>query len=145
MNAMNTSSSARLRSLRQGGFSLVEILIVVALIAVIGGFVARQVFGGQDKAKANLAKAQIQTLVGKIEQYQLDNGGAPTSLEDLVRQPSGSRSWLGPYAKEADVKDPWGRAFLYQTGGDVDFEIISLGKDGKPGGDSVNRDIKSSE
>jgi general secretion pathway protein G len=145
MNAMNTSSSARLRSLRQGGFSLIEILIVVALIAVIVGFATNQIFGGQDKAKANLAKAQIQTLVGKIEQYQLDNGGAPTSLEDLVRQPSGSRTWLGPYAKESDLKDPWGRAFQYQTGGDTGFEIVSLGKDGKAGGDSVNRDIKSSE
>ena len=59
MNAMNTSSSARLRSLRQSGFSLIEILIVVALIAVIVGFATNQIFGGQDKAKANLAMARF--------------------------------------------------------------------------------------
>lgn len=142
---MNTSSSMRLRSLRQSGFSLIEILIVVALIAVIVGFATNQIFGGQDKAKANIAKAQVQTLVGKIEQYQLDNGGVPNSLDDLVRQPSGSRSWLGPYAKESDLKDPWGRPLQYSTGGDAGYEIVSLGKDGKPGGESFNRDIKSSD
>jgi general secretion pathway protein G len=145
MNAMNASNTARLRTLRQGGFSLIEILIVVALIAVIVGFATNQIFGGQDKAKANLAKAQIQTLVGKIEQYQLDNGSVPTSLDDLFRQPSGSRTWLGPYAKESDTKDPWGRAFQFAAGGDAGYEIKSLGKDGKPGGDSFNRDISSAD
>lgn len=142
---MNTSSSARLRSLRQSGFSLIEILIVLALIAVVMGFAANQIFGGQDQAKARLAQSQIQSLVGKIEQYQLDNGGAPSVLEDLVRQPSGSRTWLGPYAKESELKDPWGRPFQYSTGGDAGYEIVSLGKDGKAGGDSVNRDIKSGD
>ena len=87
----------------------------------------------------------ISTLVGKIEQYQLDNGSVPTSLDDLVRQPSGSRTWLGPYAKESDTKDPWGRAFQFAAGGDTGYEIKSLGKDGKPGGDSFNRDISSAD
>lgn len=142
---MNANNTVRLRRLRQGGFSLIEILIVLALIAVVMGFAANQIFGGQDQAKARLAQSQIQSLVGKIEQYQLDNSGAPATLEDLVRQPSGSRTWLGPYAKESELKDPWGRPFQYSTGGDVGYEIVSLGKDGKPGGESVNRDIRSSE
>ena len=144
---MNASNARRLRSLRQTGFSLIEILIVVALIAVIAGLVANQVFGGQDRAKASLTRTQIQTLTGKIEQYQLDNGNLPGSLSDLVRQPSGSSTWLGPYAKEADIKDQWGKDFQYSAGGEGDagYSLISLGKDGKPGGDSVNRDIKNTD
>ncbi len=81
------SRAHSLRAALQNGFSLIEILIVVALIAVIAGMVANQVFGGQDKAKWNLTRTQVQTLTGKIEQYQLDNGGVPSSLEDLIRLP----------------------------------------------------------
>lgn len=144
---MNASNAQRLRSLRQSGFSLIEILIVVALIAVIAGLVANQVFGGQDRAKASLTRTQIETLTGKIEQYQLDNGGLPGSLSDLVRQPSGSATWLGPYARESDLKDQWGREFQYSEGGEGEagYSLVSLGKDGKPGGDSYNRDIKNTD
>lgn len=134
-----------LRQARQTGFSLIEILIVVALIAVIAGMVANQVFGGQDKAKWNLTRTQIQTLTGKIEQYSLDNGGAPSSLEDLVRQPSGANSWLGPYAKEADLKDQWGKPLSYSQEGEAGYTISSYGKDGKAGGESWNRDISSAD
>lgn len=139
------SRAHALRAALQSGFSLIEILIVVALIAVIAGMVANQVFGGQDKAKWNLTRTQIQTLAGKIEQYQLDNGGVPSSLEDLVRQPSGANSWLGPYAKEADLKDQWGKPLNYSQEGEAGYTIGSYGKDGKAGGESWNRDISSAD
>ena len=131
---------------QQSGFSLMEILIVIVLIGMVVAFAANQILGGADKAKWQLAKSQVTTLTTKIESYALDNGGAPERLEDLVKQPGNASSWLGPYAKAEDIKDPWGRDFEYRTPGEnSDYDIISYGKDGKPGGDSWNRDIKSGD
>lgn len=140
---MPMKRSAVRMSRRQGGFTLIEIMIVVGIIALIGGIVATTVFGESDRAKARLAVSQLQTIAGKIESFELDNGSPPQRLEDLVRQPSGSTSWLGPYARENDLKDPWNRQFEYRVPGQsgAKFELISLGADGKPGGDSYNRDI----
>jgi general secretion pathway protein G len=131
----------------QAGFSLIEILIVVALIGLIAGLVANQVFGGRDRAQWNLAKTQIQSLGAKIEQYEMDNGGPPGQLEDLIRQPGGAKSWLGPYAKESELKDPWNRQIEYRNTGEGNYayQLISYGKDGKPGGDSWNRDISNTD
>jgi len=134
------------RSIAQHGFTLIEILIVVGIIALIGTLVANRIFGGADKAKWQLAKSQVQTLAAKIESYELDTGGVPQQLQDLVAQPNGVSSWLGPYAKEADIKDPWGKPFEYRVPGQRGkFDLISLGADGKPGGDSWNRDISNNE
>lgn len=127
----------------QAGMSLLEIIIVIVLIGAVLTLVGSRVLGGADRGKANLAKSQVQTLAGKIENYQLDTGALPSKLEDLVVQPSGSAGWLGPYAKEAELKDPWGNAIHYQTPGEGrPFDLLSLGKDGQPGGDSYNGDIK---
>lgn len=131
---------------QQSGFSLMEILIVIVLIGMVVAFAANQILGGADKAKWQLAKSKVTTLSTKIEGYSLDNGGPPERLEDLVKQPGNASGWLGPYAKDEDIKDPWGRDFEYRTPGEnSDYEIISYGKDGKPGGESWNRDIKSSD
>ena len=134
------------RGLRQAGFTLIEILIVVGIIAIIGGIVANRIFGGQDRAKWQLAKSQVQTLAAKIESYELDNGGPPSQLQDLVSEPSGADGWLGPYAKEAELKDPWGKVFEYRAPGQsAKFDLISYGADGRPGGDSWNRDISNND
>ena len=134
------------RSTAQLGFTLIEILIVVGIIAIIGGIVANRIFGGADRAKWQLAKSSIQTLAAKIESYELDNGQVPAQLRDLSVQPSGAGSWLGPYAKETELKDPWGRAFDYRTPGqNGKFDLVSLGADGKPGGESWNKDITNNE
>lgn len=132
--------------LRQAGFSLLEILIVVALIAFIGTMVANSVFGGSDRARARLAETQLNMLAGKIEQYELDVGALPQNLEDLVRQPSGSSSWLGPYAKADELKDPWQRPIEYRAPGtETRFDLVSLGADGRPGGEGVDRDISPAQ
>ncbi|MBP3984460.1 type II secretion system major pseudopilin GspG [Pseudoxanthomonas helianthi] len=123
--------------------SLLEIIIVLVLIGLVVTFVGSRVLGGADRGKANLAKSQIQTLAGKVENYQLDTGSLPSKLEDLVAQPGNATGWLGPYAKEAELKDPWGHAIEYRVPGDnKPFDLISLGKDGQPGGESFNADIK---
>ena len=72
------------------------------LIGGIVAFAATQIFGGSDKAKFNLAKAQVQTLAQKVESYESDTGSLPRSLGDLLTQPGDAEGWLGPYAKEAE-------------------------------------------
>lgn len=126
----------------QAGFSLIEIIVVVVLIGGIVAFAASRILGGGDRAKVNLAKAQVQTLAEKVQQYEMDTGGLPQTLDDLVKAPGNATGWLGPYAKEAELKDPWTRPFAYTVPGEGQpFGLRSLGADGQPGGDSVNADI----
>lgn len=127
----------------QSGFSLIEIIIVTVLIGGIVAFAATQIFGGSDKAKFNLAKAQVQTLAQKVESYESDTGSLPNTLGDLLVQPGDAEGWLGPYAKEAELQDPWKREIEYRVPGEAGaFDLISLGADGKQGGTSVDADIK---
>jgi general secretion pathway protein G len=127
----------------QAGMSLLEIAVVMILIGGIVALVASRVMGGADKGKYRLAQAQIQTVAGKIESYRLDTNALPGSLNDLVAQPAGVSGWLGPYAKAAELKDPWGRDLDYRAPGENGpFDLSSLGADGKPGGQSIDADIK---
>jgi len=127
----------------QSGMSLLEIIIVIVLIGAVLTLVGSRVLGGADRGKANLGKTQIQTLAGKVENYKLDTGRLPAKLEDLATQPAGAAGWLGPYAKPAEFNDPWGNAVQYRVPGEGrPFDLISLGADGQPGGDSYNADIR---
>lgn len=127
----------------QGGFSLIEIILVVVLIGGIVAFAASRILGGGDRAKVKLAQAQLQTLAEKVQQYQMDTGALPASLDALVAAPSGVAGWLGPYAKQADLKDPWMHPVQYKVPGDGRaFDLVSLGADGQPGGDSVDADLR---
>jgi len=127
----------------QAGFSLIEIILVVVLIGGIVAFAATRILGGGDRAKVNLAKAQVQTLAEKVQQFDMDTGSLPGSLDELVTQPGNAAGWLGPYAKTAELNDPWNHPFEYTVPGDGQaFDLVSLGKDGKPGGSSVDADIK---
>ena len=127
----------------QAGFTLIEIIIVVVLIGGIVAFAASRIMGGGDRAKVNLAKAQVQTIGEKLAQYEMDTGALPPALANLVSAPENSAGWLGPYAKPGDLKDPWGHPYAYRMPGaeGAPFDLSSLGKDGQPGGDSVNADI----
>ena len=128
---------------RQAGLSLLEIIIVIVLIGAVLTLVGSRVLGGADRGKANIAKSQVQTVAGKVENYQLDTGKLPAKLDDLVTQPGGTSGWLGPYAKPAELNDPWGHPLEYRAPGEGQpFDLISLGKDGKVGGSSYDADIK---
>ena len=127
----------------QRGFSLIEIILVVVLIGGIVAFAASRILGGGDRAKANLARAQVQTLAEKVQQYEMDTGGLPPALEALVDNTGNAAGWLGPYAKAGELKDPWNHAYVYRVPGDGQaFDLVSLGKDGQAGGESVNADVK---
>lgn len=131
------------RRAAQAGFSLIEIIIVTVLIGGIVAFAASRILGGGDKARFKLAQSTVQTMAEKVNSYRDDTGSLPATLEDLVRQPASANGWLGPYAKEADLKDPWGTPYVYRVPGDSQaFDLVSLGADRKEGGDSVDADIK---
>lgn len=128
----------------QGGFSLIEIIIVVVLMGAIVAFAATRIIGGGDRAKVRLAEAQVQTLAEKINQYEMDTGALPGALSDLVKAPGGVGGWLGPYAKPAELNDPWNTPYEYRVPGDAGpFELVSYGADRRPGGESVDADIRS--
>lgn len=127
----------------QRGFSLIEIILVVVLIGGIVAFAASRILGGGDRAKANLARAQVQTLAEKVQQYEMDTGGLPPALEALVDNTANAAGWLGPYAKAGELKDPWNHPYVYRVPGEGQaFDLASLGKDGQPGGESVDADVK---
>ena len=129
---------------RQRGFSLIEIILVVVLIGGIVAFAATRILGGGDRARVRLAEAQVQTLAEKVHQFEMDTGSLPATLDQLVVQPGGAVGWLGPYAKESELRDPWNTAFEYRAPGDgKPFDIVSYGADRKPGGDSVDADIRN--
>ena len=134
------ASRAPVARTAQAGFSLIEIIIVVVLIGGIVAFAASRILGGGDRAKAKLAVSQVQTLAEKVQQYEADTGALPDSLNQLVT--SDASGWLGPYAKTAELNDPWNHPFEYKVPGEnKPFDLMSLGKDGKVGGTSVDADI----
>lgn len=128
---------------RQGGMSLIEIIIVIVLIGAVLTFVGSRVIGGKDRGDYNLGKSAVQTLAGKIESFRMDTGRLPNSLDELVTAPGDASGWLGPYAKAAELRDPFGHPYEYRVPGENgDFDLVFLGKDGQPGGTSVDADFK---
>lgn len=127
----------------EAGFSLLEIMIVIVLIGGIVALVGTRIFGTSDQAKYHIAQTQVDTVASKIEQYQSDTGSLPPNLEALVKAPGNVNGWLGPYAKDKDLKDPWNHPLLYKVPGEGGaYDLISYGRDGKPGGDSVDADVR---
>ena len=134
-NRFNRSNSAT-------GFSLVELLAVILLLGIIAGIVVPKVFGNLEKGKWQATKTKTQTVSTKVESYAMDVGRPPEQLQDLVSKPGNADNWAGPYAKDSELKDAWGRAFEYKAPGEHgDFDVISLGSDGQPGGEQWARDI----
>jgi len=123
------------------GFTLIEMVMVIALIGIVMGVVGNYAFQRFNQGKYDAGKLAVKSLGGKIEIYIVQNGSPPQSLNDLVNRPGNAQDWNGPYAKESDLKDPFGHPFQYKAPGEHgDFDLIFLGKDGAPGGDGLNKD-----
>jgi len=128
------------------GFTLVELLLVLMILALIGGLVLPGIIGKAEGAKVKVAASQVSRLSMAVESYYLDTGSIPQSLQSLVDDNGGDKGWNGPYVKAASLKDPWGREYEYRSPGEHgDFDISSMGADGSPGGDGKNADINSWE
>jgi general secretion pathway protein G len=134
----------RIPSRRQHGFTLLEIIIVFVLIAGLLSFLVPKIYDQMGTAQAREAKIRMQSLIGNIEIYKLEVGRYPDNLQALVKQPSGVDRWNGPYAKDVDIKDSWGNDYRYTVPGTgKPYDLISLGADGKEGGDGPNKDISN--
>lgn len=128
----------------QRGFTLVELLLVLVILALIAGLVLPGIIGKAEGAKVRAAASQISRISMSVESFYLDTGSAPDALNELVSEPGNVTGWNGPYVKNSILKDPWGREYQYRSPGQHgDFDIFSYGADGQMGGDGKNADINS--
>jgi general secretion pathway protein G len=148
--------SSRTRSVRsvgraRAGFTLIELLVTIAIIATLAAIVAPSLFGNIGEARRGTAKSQIQILSLALDAYRLDNDSFPTTqqgLEALRSVPSADPppNWKGPYLRQLVPLDPWGRPYVYVSPGVSNpnaYDLYTLGKDGKPGGDGEDTDVTS--
>lgn len=137
------------RKRRQAGVTLIEMLVVVAIIGLFVAIVAPNMFKSADKARITATRDQIRSFMTALGSYKLDTGIFPTTeqgLQSLRVKPSEDvNGWNGPYMPQEVPKDPWGHDYVYKYPGDHGDEpdIISLGADGQPGGEGLNADIVS--
>lgn len=135
------------RSSTPNGFTLLELLVVVAIIGLLAGYVGPKYFNQLGKAETKAAKAQISAFASALDQYRLDTGHYPStshSLLALQTKPTGEPKWAGPYLSKDIPLDPWGKPYLYKSPGDHgEFDLISYGRDGRPGGSGEDSDVTS--
>ncbi len=154
---LGTASNHALRTTHfpnrpRGGFTLIELLVVIAVIAILAALVGPMVFRNVADAKTSAAKAQVELFGLALDQYRLDNDYYPSTaqgLEALRTAPLGeppARNWRGPYLRKAVPLDPWGRAYVYVSPGEKNpqgYDLVTLGRDGKAGGEGEDADISS--
>ncbi|GAB4190240.1 MAG: type II secretion system major pseudopilin GspG [Wenzhouxiangellaceae bacterium] len=132
----------------QGGFTLIEILVVLVILGILAAVVVPRVLDQPDKARVTKARQDIQALVTAMNLYRLDNFSYPSTqqgLQALISRPNGrpeAPNWKAGGYVDRLPQDPWGRDYLYlNPGAHGEIDIFSYGADGAPGGDGINSDI----
>ena len=133
------------------GFTLIELLVTIAIIATLAAIVAPSLFSNIGDARRNTAKSQIQILSLALDAYRLDCDTVPTTEQGLAALRSlpisdPPQNWKGPYLRQLVPPDPWGRPYVYVAPGVTNpssYDLYTLGKDGKPGGDGESADVTS--
>jgi general secretion pathway protein G len=129
------------------GFTLLELLVVMVIIGLLVGYVGPRYFSQIGTSEIKAARAQIDGFEKAVELFRIDVGHFPTSeqgLAVLFTKPANEPKWRGPYLKKAPPLDPWGNPYVYRSPGQRgDFDIVSLGKDGQPGGEGEAADISN--
>lgn len=127
------------------GFTLLELLVVMVIIGLLAAFVGPRYFAQLGKSELKVAKAQIEAFGKALDTYRIDVGHYPATeqgLAALVAAPGNETKWQGPYLEKQVPNDPWGRPYVYRSPGQTgDFDLLTLGKDGQPGGDKENGDV----
>ena len=130
----------------KAGFTLIELLVVLVILGLLAALVVPQLFPKLGKGKQSAAKAQIELFGQALDQFRLDVGRYPTTQEGLatlVTNP-GIDKWEGPYLKKGLPNDPWGRPYIYTCpGSHGEYDIVSYGRDGQPGGEGEDKDVES--
>jgi general secretion pathway protein G len=130
---------------KRRGFTLLELLVVMVIIGLLAGYVGPKYFGQIGKSEVKAAKAQIDAFEKALDQYRLDVGRYPPTeigLAGLVAKPANEPKWAGPYLKKGVPVDPWGQPYVYKSPGEHgEYDLLSLGKDGRPGGSGEAADI----
>ncbi|MGJ7917491.1 type II secretion system major pseudopilin GspG [Massilia sp. LXY-6] len=133
---------------RSGGFTLLELLVVIVIIGLLAAYVGPKYFSQLGKSEVTVARAQIEAFEKSLDTYRLDVGRYPSTEEGLnalmTAPPTAAGKWNGPYLKKGVPADPWGHPYQYRAPGTKsEYEIVSLGKDGQPGGTGEAADISS--
>ncbi len=128
------------------GFTLLELMVVLLILALLASIAAPQVMKHLSKAKSETAKIQVDALTAAVNYFQIDTGRLPSNQEGLkvlIERPANEPKWDGPYVQKQDsLIDPWGNPYLYlHPGKHRDIDIYTLGSDGKEGGEGDARDI----
>lgn len=127
------------------GFTLLELLVVMVILGLLVGYVAPQYFSQVGKSEVKVARAQIDAFEKALDQFRLDMRRYPTTeegLQALVQAPPNAPNWRGPYLRKAVPQDPWGNPYVYRSPGEHgEYDLLSYGKDGRPGGTGDAADI----
>jgi general secretion pathway protein G len=150
-NCSRVDKESALMHLQRHGFTLIEILVVIVVIAILASLVAPNIFQNVGAAKDATARSQIEMLGAALDAYRLDNGKYPPTslgLEALNTKPTdeSASTWRGPYLRKAVPLDPWHHPYIYKAPGEVNprgYDLLSYGTDGQPGGEGENADIVS--
>lgn len=146
-NPPSTRSEGRRGRDAERGFTLLELLVVLAILGLLAAFAAPQVFKYLGGAKTDSARIQIQNLSSILDLYRLDLGRYPSTregLQALVERPAGTGAWRGPYLQRSDgLLDPWGRPYRYAQPGrqGAAYDLYTLGADDAEGGEGEDRDV----
>ena len=144
----------RYGSMNQRGFTLIELMVVIVILGILAGLIIPRIMGRPEEARRMKARVQIESIETALKLYKLDNGSYPTTeqgLQALVEAPTVGqlpKAWRdGGYLEKGKVpKDPWDNEFIYLSPGvNSDFDLISYGADGEPGGEDINKDINNWE
>lgn len=134
------------------GFTLIELLIVMVILGLLASLVGPRLFGQLDASKVKAARTQIEMVGAALDTYRLDMSQYPSTeqgiraLSDKPADQADALKWRGPYLKKRVDKDPWGNSYVYKAPGEkADYELSSLGSDGKEGGSGDGTDIHSWE
>ena len=132
-------------SRRARGFTLIELIVAITIVAVMGAVVVPAVMNHVSEARRTAARSDVNTLMQSLKLYKMDNGRYPSGEQGLAAldtAPSNEAQWDGPYLKKAVPPDPWGKPYIYrQPGEHNEFDLFSYGKDGQAGGTGDAADV----